>query len=157
MALTLAPARSFDETPAVDPAVSVGAFGKACRLYGTNDVGPANYRIADLGKLGVPTLTSEQLNVVARIVAHLGTNKTLWFTFLPKGDGSREFVVFETGGLEGPIYPGTVPPCTDDPPGYPVLSVQCDFWYETAEAPSLHLIPSEHPPTPMPWLSPSPC
>jgi hypothetical protein len=158
MAMALAPAISFGAaaTAPIDETVPVGAFGRACRLYGTNELGPANYRVTDLGKPGVPTLSSDQRNIVARIAKHLRTDGTLWFTFAPNADGSHEFIVFETSGLVGPKYaPEWVPPCIGVPPGYPVLNLPCDCWYESSESRSYHIIPGDRP-APKPWLSPEP-
>lgn len=140
------PARS--DTQPVDWTVHVSQYGVACKLYEKpGKLGPANYRVSDIGKPGVPALTPSQDALVERIQRYRGPDGErfthLWFTFF-----GSQLVVFDTAQ-----YPGWVEPCTDQALGYEVLSDPQPTYYESAESDSLTSYMCADA---KPWLIPTP-
>jgi hypothetical protein len=130
--------------------VAVGRYGEACHLYASDTIGPANYRVADIGKPGVPSLDDAQAALVKRIVAVKGDASPLWFAFLPAGKSGGLFIVFDASGFDDQPRP-----CTYVPLGYPVLNVRCDCYYESGE--EAHLRSGDGlARLPKPWLTPLP-
>jgi hypothetical protein len=135
--------------PAWGP-VSVGRYGQACHLYASDTVGPPNYRVADIGKAGVPALDDAQTAIVERIRNEKGGDPALWFAFIPNGKGGSLFIVFDTSGFEDQPRP-----CTYVPLGYPVLNLRCECYYESGQ--EARLMPGDGGmPVPKPWLTPWP-
>lgn len=131
--------------------VPVGRFGLACRLYDDSGVkrsGPANYRVLDLGKSGVPSLNNEQSVLIARIEKHIDL-KRLWFTFLTRrgAEPHQQLIVFDVA-----TEPNSSAPCAYDPAGYQVLNLPGDFYYESGVQtwPTAFCCDKA---TPKPWLT----
>jgi hypothetical protein len=136
-------------TPVWGP-VPVGRYGQACHLYASDTIGPANYRVADLGKPGVPVLDDVQTAMVERIVGDKGDEPTLWFAFIPDGKAGARLIVFDTSGFDDQPRP-----CTYVPLGYPVLNLRCDCYYESGQ--DVRLVPGDgEARVPKPWLTPWP-
>lgn len=124
-----------NQSPATGPE-RVSRYGVACHLWGRSGslgVGPANYKVSDIGRPSVPLLSWSEVALVARMDRDLPSTrfKSLWFTFL-RERGHDEFVVFDTSSVQGDVEP-----CTYGPPGYMVLSQPGDIYYETGDAPAL--------------------
>jgi len=142
------PALPSGAIPVWGPA-PVGRYGEACHVYSTDTMGPPNYRVADIGKPGVPKLDAAQTEIVEQILSFKGTDPGLWFTFLPNKN-APVFIVFDASGFDDQPRP-----CVYVPLGYPVLSARCDCYYESGE--QSHLSSGDGgPPIPKPWLTASP-
>jgi hypothetical protein len=101
--------------------VQISPYGIGCRTYqAPNDVGPPSYSVADIGKPGVPTLSTEQLALIRRIRHYIASN-TLRFAFVSQWG----FVVFDA--VQGP--------CPDGAPGYEILNSNRNLYYQPGEAP----------------------
>jgi hypothetical protein len=136
--------RGFDSATTLNyQPVSVGRYGKACRLQGGSKLGPPSYRVADIDEPGVPKLTIDQRAMVHRIEEYVG-DATLWFAFV-----RDSFTVFDASG-----YPDA-PPCVYTPLGYVVENDPCDCYYQSGEEDSITLGPGDTP-VPKPWFTTTP-
>jgi hypothetical protein len=140
--------RGNTATPVWGP-IAVGRYGQACHLYASDTIGPVNYRVADIGKSGVPPLDDAQAAMVKRILDVKGDATSLWFSFItnPK-EGGLEFIVFDASDFDDQPEP-----CTYAPLGYPVLNLRCDCYYESGEEARLRSGDGEAR-VPKPWLTP---
>ena len=142
------PGTAFAAPPAWGP-IAVGRYGQACHLYASDTIGPPNYRVADIGKEGVPLLDNAQLAMVKRI-SDSGFDKSLWFSFIPNGRFGPLFIVFDASGFDDQPKP-----CVYVPLGYPILNLRCDCYYESGE--DARLMPGDgEARIPKPWLTPWP-
>lgn len=143
IAVLTARASAATPTPNYQP-VSVGTYGKACRLNGGAKLGPPSYRVADIGKPGVPNLTADQRAMVHRIEKYVG-DFSLWFAFV-----RNSFTVFNTSEDQQ-----DKPPCSYEPLGYVVENDPCDCYYQSGEEDSITLGPGDTP-EPKPWFTARP-
>jgi hypothetical protein len=111
-------------------------LGQRCIAYGdTIASGPIIYRVADIGRHGVPTLTSAQKRSIAAITRYLDSPH-LRFTLI-----DAKLIVFNA--FRGP--------CVYDAPGYQVLNGSCNEAYQPGRDPDqTHAMPSCIGP-PRPW------
>jgi hypothetical protein len=139
-----APSQSSEAvSPGITREVRVGKHGIACVGYDDKTrVGPPTYRVADIGLVGVPRLSADQVSLVRRIEKSEPT-AALRFGFVTIEGRGTIFIVYR---VEGPI-------CSDAAPGYRVLNLD-DAFYEAGENPFvLHALPGDAAPTPGPWMS----
>jgi hypothetical protein len=141
-------------TPGLGP-VRVGEHGIACRLWsthGSRGLGPPSYRVQDIGKSGVPTLNHAQLGLINEIERYVKST-TLWFALTPDPDhdADTQFIIFDTA-----TGPGDKAPCSYNPPGYAVLNLPGDFYYESGEAPFPTAFCCEDFPPKRPWITLTP-
>lgn len=123
--------------PLTHPEVQIGQYGTACLTFRDRDH-PSNlsYRVDDLGKMGVLSLTDTQAKLVKRI-QNFVHRETLRFTFVR----GRILVFDATDG-----------PCADFAPGYWIMN-ETDTYFEPGEAPGfLGPGPTEVGHTPGPWM-----
>ena len=139
--------------PTSEEPVPVGRYGVACRLFGSQNLSPPIFRVADLNKTGVPRLSEFQQALIERIIHYRGQKELphLWFAFV--GENRDRFIVFDTAL---PTYTNSEPPCVYGvAPGYEVLNIH-NAYYESGEKPDITMVMEEVPGTPAPWMSPSP-
>jgi hypothetical protein len=129
--------------PPAHPEVRVGTCGVACYTFQRRtEAGEASYNVEDVGKPGVPTLTSAQIRLVSRIQKYVRTS-----TF--------EIHIRQWERIHHLRCSGRVPALTVQP-GYWILNASpSDAFYEPGEAPGfIHAVPGEVAPTPGPWMRP---
>jgi hypothetical protein len=113
--------------------------GIQCRPYGENSPqGPRNYSVAEIGRRGVPMLTSSQLKMLSSIRKFVKST-TLRFSFI-----SGDFIVFDA--IDGACFDGGAP-------GYPVLNGACNEYYQPGEDPRKTVPAPGCIGPPRPWIS----
>ena len=135
-------------------AIRVGRFGIACNGYeDPSRFGPPSYSLAEIGRYGVPRLTSLARNLARRIRNH-STSAHLRFAIIPSsassGDSSGplkpRLVIFDA--KPGP-WPG---PCRNAAPGYWIMNPgkTTNLYYQPGEDPFRYFA-GIWGPTPGPW------
>jgi hypothetical protein len=98
----------------------VGA-GIECVPYGGRALSPPpSYAVADIGRLGVPVLSRNQLRLIQRIRRSVKSDHLRFVWYSP-----TSFMV----------YDAVAGACIDTAPGYPVLNGACNEYYEPGEDP----------------------
>lgn len=128
--------------------VKVSKYAVACRGFeDPAKIGPPIYAVSDMGKPGVPKLTTDQLALIKRIQRYVHSS-TLSFAFVPT----------RPQWLGGPfiVFDATQGPCIDVAGAYPVLNGVHEF-YEDGDNPFVTKTgPPEVEGTRAPWMTPSP-
>lgn len=122
--------------------------GIACHTYQPpHPLSAISYNAQDIGKPGVPTLTTDQLAMLRRIQQYVHSN-TIRFIL----DTSHPNPLVH--GFA--IFDATDGPCADFAPGYQVLNSYSLLYYEPGESIKwpFHTIPENVGPSPGPWFSP---
>jgi len=129
--------------PPCHPEVHVGQYGIGCKTYEKPTlVGPPSYSLSDIGRLGVPRLSREQVSLARQIQRYV-RSRTLRFAIVGPIVARGAFLVFDA--IEGP--------CFDGAPGYLLLNDSSgNSFYQPGEAPGyVHAGPGDVRATPGPW------
>lgn len=131
-------ADSSAKLPPPGSAVATSEHGVGCTSFAfPKKIGPASYKVADIGQSDVAKLTDSQAAMLTRIQHYVHSN-TLRFAFIENG----RFIVFDA--KNGPcIAVG----------GYPILNAVNDV-YEPGDNPfTTHGASATNPATPGPWMT----
>ena len=116
--------------------VAVGP-GTACYVDGVT--GPPSFLVRDLGKRGVPQVTTDALRMARKIAMYVRAKKTLRFAYV-----GGEFIVFNA--VDGA--------CEPNAPGYSVLNGKCNEMYSpTDNFDHTRAVPDCNGNLPRPWMA----